>query len=467
MNNFDPVQTKYAIVDVETTGTSYKSGKITEIAILIHDGHGVINEFSSLINPEQKIPYRIQQLTGINDRMVENAPKFYEVAKQIVEITEDCIFVAHNASFDYNFIRQEFKYLGYDYQREKICTVKLSRKLIPFKRSYSLKNLCEELQITNSRPHRAYGDACATAVLFNLLLSINPNPAEINLQGLNSNLRPELIRSLPEETGVYYFLDENQNLIYVGKSKNIKSRVLSHLSNCTTKRALEMKNKVAHISCELTGNELIALLLEAHEISSNLPQYNRAQRRSMFNHGLFSNMDENGYLSLKICKLNDCEGETPLTTFNSSMAGKHFLFRICEEYNLCQKLCGLYHTKNSCFQYKIKECFGACIGEEPADEYNARVEKVIGKYQYEKPNFLIIDKGRNDDEYSVVWIDHGRYRGFGFASPGVNTGDETSFFKEAVKPFTENKYVHSIIRSYLENNPKTKVLELPGEMPPM
>lgn len=460
MNPKTKHQTTYAIVDVETTGTSYKNGKITEIAILIHDGTKVVEEFSSLINPEEKIPYRIQQLTGINDRMVENAPKFYEVAKQIVELTEDCIFVAHNASFDYNFIRQEFSRLGFDYQREKLCTVQLSRKLVPYHRSYSLKNICEALNIQNTNPHRAFGDAQATAKLFDFLLNIDPNPAEIKVHGLNSNLKPEIIRALPEAAGVYYFLDEKQNLIYVGKSKNIKSRVLSHLYNATTKRALEMKNKLAHISYELTGNELVALLLESHEISRNLPQYNRAQRRSSFNHGLFCFPDEHGYLRLKICKLNDCDGDAPLTTFGSAMTGKNYLFQLCDDYQLCQKLCSLYTTHGSCFQYKIKECHGACIGEESPDDYNARVEKLIQRFQYKNSSFLILDKGRNDEEQSVVWVDHGRYRGFGFVSTDINGSDALGLAKDAVKPYTENKYVHSIIRSYIEHRPGLKMIPL-------
>lgn len=451
---------KYAIVDVETTGTSYKNGKITEIAILIHDGKKVIDEFSSLINPEQRIPYRIQQLTGINDRMVENAPKFFEVAKQIVEITEDCILVAHNASFDYNFLRQEFKYLGYDYKREKLCTVKLSRKLVPHKRSYSLKNICEELEILNHNPHRAFGDARATADLFSFLLSIDPNPAEINLQGLNSNLNPKDIKALSEEPGVYYFMDEKDNIIYVGKSKNIKSRILSHLSNCSTKRALEMKNKAARITYELTGNELIALLLESHEIHKHLPRFNRAQRRTMYNHGLFHYLDEEGYLRLKICKLDDCNGDTPLTTFNSSMSAKNFLFQLCEDYNLCQKLCGLYATKSSCFQYKIKECYGACIGKELPADYNVRVDKAIERFAYKNASFMILGDGRNDDEKSVVWVENGRYRGFGFVSLQADTANQIEFLKDSVKPYTENKYVHSIIRSYLNHNPDAEVINL-------
>ena len=458
----DRVNSKYAVVDIETTGTSYKNGKITEIAILIHDGEKVVDEFSSLINPEQRIPYRIQQLTGISDRMVENAPKFFEVAKKVVEMTEDCIFVAHNASFDYNFIRQALNSLRSEYQREKLCTVKLARKLVPYKRSYSLKNICNELNIENPQPHRAFGDARATAELFAFLLTIEPNPSEFDLRGLNSNLTQEFLKTIPEEPGVYYFLDEKGQVIYVGKSKNIRSRVLSHLSNCSTKRALEMKNRVANISWELTGNELIALLLESHEIQNHKPQYNRAQRRTMYNHGLFCHPDDEGYLRLKICKLDDCNGDAPLTTFNSAMSAKNFLFQLCENHNLCQKLCGLYTAKSSCFQYKIRECYGACIGEETPDDYNARVEKAIERYEYKKASFLILGAGRSDDEYSVVWVENGRYHGFGFAEVTGDTGNGADFLKDAVKPYTENKHVHSIIRSYLEHNPGAKVLDLSG-----
>lgn len=452
----------YAIVDIETTGTSYMHGKITEVAILIHDGNQIIDEFSSLINPEQKIPYWITQLTGINNRMVEHAPKFYEVAAKIVEITEDCIFVAHNVSFDYNFIRQEFKSLGYDYQREKLCTVKLSRKLISFKRSYSLGKLCQELNIPNLHPHRALGDAKATAFLFDLLLSIDPQPAEISLQGLNSSLKPEFIKSLPELPGVYYFLDENQQIIYIGKSKNIRSRVIAHLTNCTTKRALEMKNKLASVDYELTGNELVALLLESHEIHKHKPVYNRAQRRALYNYGLYSELDDEGYLRLCLKKIDDEHLAAPLTTFDSLMSAKNYLFNLCDENRLCQKLCGLYETKGSCFLYKLHECLGACIGEESPSDYNSRARKVLDRFTYARPDFLIIDKGRDDDECAVVRVENNRYIGFGFTSKEINGYDAFSYYANCVKHYPENKHVHSIIRSHLERNQKAVVLRGEG-----
>lgn len=448
----------YAIIDIETTGTSYKTGKITEIAIIIHNGTQIIDEFTSLVNPEQKIPYQITQLTGINDRMVRDAPKFCEIARKIIEITQDCVFVAHNASFDYNFIRQEFKYLFYEYDREKLCTVKLSRKLIPGRRSYSLGNLCGELKIENPHRHRAYGDARATTSLLELLLTIDPDPMGLSLNGLNSSLQPEYLKALPEQPGVYYLLDENQNIIYVGKSKNIKSRVLAHLTNCATKRALEMKNKVKSVDYELTGNELIALLFESHEINHHKPMFNRAQRRSMYNFGLFNFMDEKGYLRLKIDALSEKDTTIPLITFTSQMAAKSFLFTLAEENRLCQKLCGLYESANSCFQYKIKECYGACVGEESPEDYNIRVQEIIDRYVYKNQSFMIIDHGKTDEENSVVWVENGKYRGFGFASKQVDGYDTLSYLRDCVKPYHENKYVHSIIRSYLENNPQAKVI---------
>lgn len=450
---------RYAIVDIETTGVSYMHGKITEVAILIHDGHRIVDEYSTLINPEQKIPYRITQLTGINNKMVEDAPKFYEVAAKIVGITEDCVFVAHNVSFDYNFMRQEFRSLGYDYQREKLCTVKLSRKLIPYKRSYSLANLCRDLHIENLHPHRALGDAKATAKLFEILLAIEPNPGGLPLQGFNSSLSPDCIRSLPEEPGVYYFLDENQNIIYIGKSKNIRSRVVAHITNCTTKRALEMKNKLFSVDFELTGNELVALLLESHEIHKHKPLFNRAQRRTLFNYGLYHELDDNGYLRLSIRKIDDEHLSTPLTTFDSFVSAKNYLFAICDEFQLCQKLCGLNETKNSCFLYKLHECKGACIGEENPDDYNDRVQKVLDRFAYARPDFLIIEKGRAEDECAVIRVENNRYLGFGFTYKEVNGFDPFSYYSNCVKAYPENKYVHSIIRSYLDKNPKSVVLK--------
>lgn len=163
----------FSIIDIETTGNRYKFGKITEIAIYQHNGQRITGSYSTLINPEMDIPYFITELTGINNEMVKDAPKFYEVAKTIVEMTMGRTFVAHNVQFDYKFIREEFERLGYDFNRKTMCTVQLSRKLLPGHRSYSLGRLCSDLGITINGRHRAAGDALATVKLFEILLNKN------------------------------------------------------------------------------------------------------------------------------------------------------------------------------------------------------------------------------------------------------------------------------------------------------
>jgi len=161
-----PEKLKYAIIDVETTGMGIQGNKITEIAIIIHDGTKIIDQYDSLVNPECTIPMTISRLTGIYDYMVSDAPKFYEVAKKVIEITKDCIFVAHNVNFDYNVIHKEFSDLGFPFKRKKLCTVRLSRKLIPGLPSYSLGKLCSSVGIRINDRHRAKGDADATTILF-------------------------------------------------------------------------------------------------------------------------------------------------------------------------------------------------------------------------------------------------------------------------------------------------------------
>jgi DNA polymerase-3 subunit epsilon len=172
----------FAIIDVETTGSIYKYGKLTEIAMFLHDGQKITGSFQTLINPEMDIPFFITRLTGIDNEMVRNAPRFYEVARQIVELTAGRIFVAHNASFDYKFIKEEYNRLGYEYIRKTLCTVKLARRVIPGHKSYSLGNLCTEFNIENLARHRAAGDALATTKLFEILLEKSQMMPNFNLK---------------------------------------------------------------------------------------------------------------------------------------------------------------------------------------------------------------------------------------------------------------------------------------------
>jgi DNA polymerase-3 subunit epsilon len=245
----------YAILDIETTGGQYNEEGITEIAIYKFDGHEVIDQFISLINPEKPIQPFVVKLTGINNAMLRSAPKFYEVAKRIIEITEGCILVAHNASFDYRILRTEFNRLGYDFKMPTLCTVELSKKLILDQPSYSLEKLVRSLGIPMSDRHRASGDALATVKLFKLLLSKDLEKEIVKSfikTEIKSGMLPKLldiVEALPAKTGIYYIHNENGDLIYIGKSKNIKKRVNQHFTG-TSSKSKKIQRDVYAVSYE-------------------------------------------------------------------------------------------------------------------------------------------------------------------------------------------------------------------------
>lgn len=446
----------YTIIDIETTGGNFNHGKITEVAIYLHDGKKVVDEFVSLINPEQFIPGYITQLTGISNQMVQEAPKFYEVAKRIVDITQGSIFVAHNAAFDYGFIKSEFAALGYPFERETLCSVKLSRKLLPGYKSYSLGNLCTELGISNSARHRAAGDALATVALFEILLKKNGGVMLpfmgndfFSVKGLHPRLNIDKVKNIPQKTGVYYFYNQNAELIYIGKSKDIRQRVLTHLGSPKAQKALKMKQEVADVDFELTGSELVALLKESAEIKQNKPLYNKAQRKNRFHYGLFVFTDRKGYMRFNIAP-NDGR-VTPLSSFESIKEGVDYLFGKVDEFNLCQKLSGLSSVEGSCFQYQLKKCKGACMGEEPCETYNSRAQKLIEELKYKYDSFLVLDKGRDMEEIAVVVVKNGRYMGFGWIEKdaGFNCIEETM---ERITKCDDNQDARKLIHRFLKEN---------------
>jgi len=454
----------YAIIDIETTGGNHKHEKITEIAVYVHDGSKVVKEFTSLVNPEQNIPYFITNLTGITNEMVADAPKFYEIAKQLVEITEECIFVAHNVNFDYHFVREEFARLGYDFKREQLCTVKMSRKLIPGKRSYSLGNLCDDLGIKVHDRHRASGDALATVKLFEMLLSANGGSLkdsstliELSKKNTHPDFDPSLVNKLPHQTGMYRFLNEKGDIIYIGKSNDIHDRVVSHFNSTSTKKALEMKSHIVDIGYEITGSELVALLLESFEIKKHKPLYNRAQRRTMDHFGIISYTDGNGYIRFFIDKTN-MQDNLPLASFNNQTEARLFLTDMVEKYQLCQKLSGLYTSQEGCFHYQIGACLGACLGKESPEDYNRRANQLIRYFEFDNENFWILGHGRNADEQSLVRVKNGKYLGFGFMGNDIPV-TSTELMADCIKSYPDNREAQQIIKNYLKNHPFAKIIK--------
>jgi DNA polymerase III subunit epsilon len=445
----------FAIIDIETTGGSAIHEKVTEVAIYLHDGTKITGEYSTLVNPEKSIPPFVARLTGITDEMVKNAPKFYEVAKEIVEMTKDCIFVAHNAIFDYSFIRHEFLRLGYKYQRPTLCTVKLSRKLLPGFSSYSLGNLCQSLNIEIENRHRAAGDALATVKVFEKLIAADPSLHGVELTGLNPALNKSLFSRLPNSAGVYYFYDENDKIIYIGKSRDIRTRVLSHFSNRQSTKAMQMCEKISNISFEETGSELIALLLESDEIKKHLPLFNRLQRRTLYKYGLTSFLNKGGYLNLQLAKLSVTGN--PHTVFSSFEEANAALYKLVTKYNLCQKLCGLYQNQGACFHHSIGQCNGACIGKESPETYNGRVNEALARFNHSWNNVLIVDKGRCEEEGSAVLIENGKYSGFGWFD---KTDQVISIeqIRDCIKPYPDNRDIQQIIKQFTNSRKGLKFI---------
>lgn len=453
----------YAILDIETTGGQYNEEGITEIAIYKYDGHEVTDQFISLINPEKPIQPFVVKLTGINNAMLRSAPKFYDVAKRIVEITEGCIIVAHNAQFDYRILRTEFDRLGYKFERKSLCTVELSQKLMPEQKSHSLGKLVRALGIPMSDRHRATGDALATVQLFKMLLAKDVEKEIVKSliktdtkKGLSPKLF-DLLEGIPSAMGIYYIYKENGDLIYLGKSNNIKKRLNQHFTS-TSRKSKKLQREAFTISYEETGSELIALLKECQEIKANKPVYNRALKKTVFPYSVYTEKNKEGYICLKILKTDGRKKE--ILSFPGLTEAKNALFKITEKYNLCQKLNGLDTTaKPNCFPYELNNCDGACIGKEPPAEYNARVTSFINNNSFSNQSMIIIDKGRAIEERSAVLIENGIYKGYAFFNLNYQV-TKIEVLKNILVPMEHNKDVKNIIQGYIRKKRGLKIVRL-------
>ncbi len=450
----------YTVIDVETTGKGILGNRITEICIVLLKGNTVLDKFTSLVNPEQNIPPFITGLTGIDNDMVRDAPKFHEIAERIVEITTDAVFVAHNVNFDYNVIREEFKHLGYTFTRKKLCTVRLSRKLVPGLFSYSLGRLCSSLNIPLVDRHRAEGDTDATVILFQRILTLDPEfiviNSFLNARSKEATLPPHLsvdiINALPEETGIYLFKNQKGEVIYAGKAKNIKQRVISHFYDKKNKE-YALGQDTYTIDYEVTGNELVALLLEADKIQKHYPKFNRAQKKTVAPYRIIQYTNRKGILQLAIDRSKKTDHS--LEVFYKRSDAVEQLERLCFDYELCPRYCGLQSTTERCSHYRIKNCKGVCYDQESVALYNIRVNKALASLNKQKETYLIKEKGRTIDEHSFIMIQNGIYRGFGYVdqSEQVSRIDDFETFLTLQKhTYHTTKIIKSYLRKHGENN---------------
>ncbi|QHI38462.1 hypothetical protein IMCC3317_38550 [Kordia antarctica] len=440
----------YTIIDVETTG---RSNQITEISIFKFDGTKVVDEFTSLVNPNALIPPYITTLTGIDNALVANAPTFAEIAEEVLSITKDTIFVAHNVNFDYNVIRNEFKAIEIDFRSKKLCTVRLSRALLPGHKSYSLGKLCKSLEIPLSDRHRARGDAAATVLLFELLLEqeaaeatfqkfLKPSSKEATLP---PHLPSKIFEALPIQAGVYYFKNKKGKIIYVGKAKNIQKRVLSHFYN-KSKKELDLCRETADIDFELSGSELVALLMEDSAIKHHYPIYNSASKRKTKSYAIFEYSDRGG---VKHLAFNDAKIiQNPLITFYNIRDCRTYLERLCMQFELCPKYCHLQENVRECSHFLIQSCKGVCKKEEAVEVYNERVDLAISHSLEASQNVVIKQKGRNANEEAFVLVKNGLYLGYGFVDLDVQINHTDELEHHLIKQ-KDNVDVQRILRKVL------------------
>ena len=457
INILDLNSNLFAVIDVETTGHVH-NGRMTEVCIILIKDGNIIDKYTSLINPECDIPTHITALTGIDNEMVINAPTFAEIAPEIDHFTKDAIFVAHNVNFDFGFFKKEFANLGTTYHRKKLCTVRLSRKLIPGLPSYSLGRLTKSVGITLVGAHRAEADTVATAHLFIMLLEIDAKndyqvfKKSLNIKSREGTLPPHLpaeyIKALPEFTGVYLFKNQAEKVIYVGKAKNIKSRVLSHLYSKVAKE-IALAQETYHIDFEETGNELAALLLESEYIRAFYPAHNRAQKRPTKAYQIISYENRSGIIQLAIGQTKNTQ-DSIVTLYTKAHAMEQ-LEQLCEQFNLCPRFCTLQTNVVTCSHYKIKNCKGICEDKETPIAYNKRVQQAIHYIENEKPTYVIKGRGRTIDETNIILVEKGQYKGMGYIND-EETITNFEDFQQHISLYKNTYHSHKIITNYLKKN---------------
>lgn len=444
---------EYCITDIETTGGRF-SNRVTEISILVFDGKKIIDEFYALVNPKTPIEPSVQRLTGISNAMVANEPAFDQIANHILNITQDRIFVAHNVQFDYGVLKNEFELLHINFQRQRLCTVRLSRKLIPEANGYALHKICGFSNIVIENRHRAKGDAEATVKLFKILLERDKNKDIENLikksnkeLKLPPNISLQDFNDLPEKTGVYRFHDENNKVIYVGKAKSIKNRVESHFRTKSGKK-LMMIREIHKITYELTGNELLALLRESNQIQEYYPKYNISQKFTFQKYALQTYFDQKGRIKLVINQKKLVSN--PIIEFDSLVEGREYIHFLTKQFKLCPFLNTL-KNQESCLEY---DCPKVCAGQQSVQDYNQLVFEALKQEKADNSSYIIQEKGRNINELAYVFVENGYYIGYGFHNM---CSENRVNFQELLIRDKSNKHLQKILHFWLFKNKVVKI----------
>jgi len=446
------------IIDIETTGSSSARNAITEIGIIkIHEGK-VIDEYHTLVNPGRDVPRQITDLTGISNEMVRDAPYFADIAEDIENIFKDSYFMAHHVVFDFSFVKRQMKLSGYDFKPRLLCSVKLSRAIESNVKGHSLEKIIQRNGINVVARHRALDDAKAVKDYLEILINrygedtvVDKLNNQLKLKSLPSNLDTSFLEGIDNSPGVYVFKDKTGLPIYIGKSVNLRSRILSHFSQ-STELNKEMKISMNTHSLEIkkTDTELEALLLESKMIKEMLPVYNRKLRRKRTNTILLKDENERGYFTIKlfegkIDELNDIS--KIYGVYDNRIKAKKALERHRDTFDLCSKLLGLEKSTGACFRYQLGKCRGACIGELKPELNNASMEIAFQRsrlesWKYSGPIYIKISANRAlvINNWKILKV--------------IEEGDEeVAIDSDDLIGFDLDNY--KILSSYIRKNPET------------
>lgn len=442
----------FTIVDVETTGMRAASSRVIDIGIIRIENGVVTKTFQSFVNPGFKIAWTSTMITGITNDDLDGAPSFEDIAYTLYDLFEDAVVVAHNAAFDYSFLKAEFARCGIDFKKDVLCTVKLSRVLYPGERRHNLDALISRFGFTCEARHRAYPDA---DVLRQFLehIQIAHTETEINsaIAGiLYANKREYVydrkeLSKLPDGPGIYLFYGPDNELLYVGKSKHIRTRVRSHFSDDSPAEQKLMK-KVSRIDFRETAGELSALLLEAYTIKRELPIHNRKLRKLKEMIAVVESIDESGYARpvLEKHELIDPQAGV-ISVFRSMTAARSKLRHLAKEHNLCEKLMGIEKTDRACFAHGLGKCGGACIGLESSEDYNKRFRKVFARRRIKTWPFkgtIMIDEKSSDESGIAFFVRDWRV----MKAVEYDGADVSEFIPS---PGTFDAYTYKILARYM------------------
>ena len=407
-----------SFVDVETTGTSFSRDRVIEIGILRVENGQLVSQFSSLIDPQTYISPFITEITGITSLELEKAPTFYSLKNRIFSLLEGSVLVAHNARFDYGFLKSEFRRYSEKLSLRHLCTVKLFRSVFPDLPSHNLDSLISHLSLDCPRRHRALYDAAVLWQFFQKLQDL-PDPdifsASVSSQLRSPSLPPGLssdqVNTLPHSPGVYIFYGQGDSVLYVGQSVDIKNRVRSHFTDSLSRsRENRLHHQVTHIESITTTGSLGAALLESRLIKKLMPVYNRALRRKRELVLALPQENTAGYKTV-ILKPAVLPGRPEdftgcLGIFKSRRQAQSALLQICSDNGLCPRLMGLQKSAGACFDYHLGKCSGACMGREPVLKYNLRFlgafsDKPFKPWPFPGPIQIIEESGNTNQAFIV------------------------------------------------------------------